>query len=67
MADIKIPLELPQEEAMALAILIKRLTYDQITKAVRKEQTYMSGRQPEDVIWSAVRMLGRQLTEAGIC
>ena len=67
MADrdtITIPLELPFDEAAALAQLVKRIGYNDCAKLANKHLTY-NGRCESDVMWSAVCMLQRELAEAG--
>jgi hypothetical protein len=67
MADrdtITIPLELPPDEAAALAQLVKRIDYNDCRKLADKHVRY-DGRCESDVMWSAVCMLQRELAEAG--
>jgi hypothetical protein len=67
MADrdtITIPLELPFDEAAALAQFIKRISYSTCAKLANRHKTY-DGRSEADVMWSAVCMLQRELAEAG--
>jgi hypothetical protein len=67
MADrdtITIPLELPFDEAAALAQLVKRIGYDDCVRLSSQFDRY-SGRTEADVMWSAVCMLQRELAEAG--
>jgi len=67
MADreaITIPLELPCDEAAALAQFVKRVDYDTCTRFASPTTTY-NGRVEGDVMWSAICMLQRQLAEAG--
>lgn len=60
-----IPLELPEDEAQALAQLVKRIGYDTIGRLSRRAPSYPDGRYEQDVMWSAIQMLQRQLAEAG--
>jgi hypothetical protein len=67
MADpdaITIPLELPRDEAAALAQFVKRVDYDTCIRFASVTTTY-NGRAEGDVMLSAVCMLQRQLGEAG--
>ena len=60
-----IPLELPPDEARALAQFVKRIDYETCARFASITTTY--GRRSEgDVMWSAICMLQRQLGEAGI-
>ena len=59
-----IPLELPPDEARALAQLVKRIDYEACTRFASTTTTY-GGRSEADVMWSAICMLQRQLGEAG--
>lgn len=61
---ITIPLELPPEEATALAQLVKRVGYDDCIRFASKFVFY-SGRTEADTMWSAVRMVQGRLAEAG--
>jgi hypothetical protein len=62
--DIKIPLELPRNEAAAFSQFTKRIDYDTVGKFADRKATY-DGRTEHDTAWSALRMLQRQLAEAG--
>jgi hypothetical protein len=63
---ITIPLELPFDEAAALAQLVKRIGYNDCAKLASKTVTYGPHNRTEaDVMWSAVCMLQRELAEAG--
>lgn len=62
--NITIPLELPPDEAAALAQLVKRIGYNDCAKLANKHKKY-DGRCEADVMWSAVCMLQRELAEAG--
>jgi hypothetical protein len=67
MADpdaITIPLELPRDEAAALAQLVKRIDYETCARFASTTTTY-GLRSEGDTMWSAVCMLQRQLGEAG--
>jgi hypothetical protein len=67
MADtdrIQIPLELPHDEAAALAQYVKRIGYEDCAKFASKFVFY-SGRTEADTVWSAIRMVQGQLAEAG--
>jgi hypothetical protein len=67
MADkdaITIPLELPRDEAAALAQFVKRVDYDTCIRFASMTTTY-DGRAEGDVMWSAICMLQRQLAKAG--
>jgi len=59
-----IPLELPREEAAALAQFVKRVDYDTCIRFASKFVFY-TGRTEADTMWSAVRMVQGQLAEAG--
>ena len=59
-----IPLELPRDEAAALAQFVKRVDYDTCVRFASKFVFY-SGRTESDTMWSAVRMVQGQLAEAG--
>jgi hypothetical protein len=62
--EATIPLELPQEEAAAFGRFVKRIDYDMCARLA--DVAAMHGKRAEcDVMWSAVRMLLRQLAEAG--
>jgi hypothetical protein len=63
--EAAIPLELPPDEAEAFGQFVKRTDYDTCARFAKVTATY--GRRAEcDVMWSAVRMLLRQLAEAGV-
>jgi hypothetical protein len=63
---ITIPLELPPDEAAALAQLVKRMTYEDCHNRADRHQRYGDRNRFEaDVMWSAVCMLQRELAEAG--
>jgi hypothetical protein len=59
-----IPLELPRDEARALAQLVKRIDYGTCARFASITTKY-GARSEGDVMWSAVCMLQRQLGEAG--
>jgi hypothetical protein len=59
-----IPLELPPDEARALAQLVKRIDYGTCARFASTTTKYGT-RSESDVMWSAVCMLQRQLGEAG--
>jgi len=59
-----IPLELPRDEARALAQIVKRIDYNMCAKWSSMTRMY-GPRSEHDVMWSAVCMLERQLGEAG--
>ena len=61
---ITIPFELPRDEAAALSHLVKRIGYEDCTRFASKFAFY-SGRTEADTMWSAVRIVQRQLAEAG--
>jgi hypothetical protein len=61
---ITIPLELPPDEAAALAQLVKRIGYNDCVGLADRHKKY-DGRCEGDVMWSAVCMLQRELAEAG--
>lgn len=64
--NITIPLELPPDEAAALAQFIKRIGYSTCVKLANRHKTYPNdGRSEADVMWSAIRMLQQELAEAG--
>lgn len=60
-----IPLELPEDEATALAQLVKRIGYDHLGRLSRRSPPYPDGRCEQDVMWAAVQLLQRQLAIAG--
>jgi hypothetical protein len=60
---MKIVLELPRDEAMALAELTKRFTYDD---AVRFSNRHDGGRE-RDAMLEGVLALQRGLAESGFC
>ena len=62
--DSKIPLELPRSEAAACSQFLKRIDYDTMGRFTSIFVFY-SGRTEHDVAWSAVRIVQRQLAEAG--
>ena len=59
-----IPLELPPDEARALAQLVKRIDYGTCARFASITTKYGT-RSEGDVMWSAVCMVQRQLGEAG--
>jgi hypothetical protein len=62
--EATIPLELPPDEAEAFIQFVKRIDYDTCARLANVTASY--GKRAEcDVMWSAVRMLLRQLAEAG--
>ena len=61
---ITIPLELPPDEAAALAQFVKRVDYDTCVRFASKFVFY-SGRSEGDTMWSAIRIVQGQLAEAG--
>jgi len=61
---ISIPLELPRDEAAALAQFVKRVDYETCVRFASPTTTY-DGRSEGDVMWSAICMLQRQIAEAG--
>ena len=61
--DIAIPLRLPAHEALALAYLVKHLAYETVVQHSR--QCVYGRRQECDVMWAALRLLRRQLADAG--
>jgi hypothetical protein len=61
---VTIPLILPFDEAAALAQFVKRIDYDTCCRFASVCWTYGS-RLEGDVMWSAIRLLQRQLAEAG--
>lgn len=64
--NITIPLELPPDEAAALAQLVKRIGYNDCAKFANKRMVYgLQARSEADVMWSAICMLQRELAEAG--
>lgn len=64
-AEMTIPLELPKDEAKALASMVHRLKLDDAAKFSNRTK-YNDGRREQDVLWSAICMLERQLAEAGM-
>jgi hypothetical protein len=67
MADpniILIPLELPRDEAAALAQFVKRIHWGTCSRFASRTTTY-DGRSEADVMWSAILKLQKQLAEAG--
>jgi hypothetical protein len=61
---MKIVLELPNDQAMALAQFVKRVDYDTCVRFASIITTY-DGRAECDTMWSALCMLQRALAEAG--
>jgi len=62
---ITIPLDFPSsDEVWAFAQLLKRLDYATCVRFASKNVWY-SGRAEADVMWSAVRDIQRQFSEAG--
>ena len=59
---ITIPLILPFDEAASQ--FLKRATYDDVGQRTSSFVFY-SGRTDQDVAWSAVRLVQRQLADAG--
>ncbi len=59
-----IHLDLPHDEAAALAQLVKRIDYETCKRFASPTTTY-NGRAEGDTMWSAVCLLQRQLAEAG--
>jgi hypothetical protein len=55
---------LPPDEAAALAQFVKRVDYDTCVRFASKFVFY-SGRTGADTMWSAVRIIQNQLSEAG--
>lgn len=65
MSERTIPLALFDDEATALAQLVKRIGYDHLGKLSRRSPPYPDGRCEQDVMWAAVQSLQRQLAAAG--
>lgn len=65
MAEKTIPLELPEDEAKALAGMVHRFNLNDTAKFSNRTK-YDDGRREQDVLWSAICMLERQLVEAGM-
>jgi hypothetical protein len=61
---ITIPLVLPFDEAAALAQFAKRIDYATVGRFT-STFTFYSGRTEQDVAWSAVCLMQRQLADAG--
>ena len=64
--EIAIPFRLPEDEALALAQICKRVDYDTIGRLSSRFDRY-HGRTEQDTAWSAVHMLQNALAEAGFC
>jgi hypothetical protein len=62
--QVTIPLCLPENEARALAQMIKRTGYDDCVRLSNRWERY-NGRAECDVMWSAVGLLRDALAEAG--
>jgi len=63
MADIA--LRLPDDEAMALAQLVKRISYDDCTRLSGRFNRYAGNRLECDVMWAAIHILAGALAEGG--
>jgi hypothetical protein len=61
---IAIPLNLPRNEASALAQFVKRVDYETCARFASRSATY-GGCSEADTIWRAVNSFQRQLAEAG--
>jgi hypothetical protein len=61
---IIITLHIPEDEALALAQLVKRIDYDSCGRLASRFDRY-GGRTEQDTIWAAVAILQRDLAEAG--
>jgi hypothetical protein len=61
---ITIPLILPFDEAQALSQLVKRIDHATIGRFT-STFTFYSGRPEQDVAWSAICLVQRQLADAG--
>jgi hypothetical protein len=59
-----IQLELPRNEAMAFSQFVKRVDYETLGRFASTFVFY-GGRSEHNTSWSALRMLQRQLAEAG--
>jgi hypothetical protein len=68
MADynLTVPLDLPKDEATAFAELLQRTSYDDCLRKANRLKRYSYGREEADVMWSALRLIGRQLADAGV-
>jgi hypothetical protein len=62
--EIIIKLRLPEDEALALAQLVKRIDYDTCGRLSSRFDRY-HGRTEHDTMWAAVAMLQRDLAAAG--
>jgi hypothetical protein len=68
MADpnaITIPLDLPRDEAVAFAELLKRTSYEDCLRRSNRLKRYSDGREEADVMWAALRLVEGQFAEAG--
>ena len=63
-AEIIITLRMPEDEALALAQLVKRIDYDTCGRLSSRHDRY-GGRTEQDTIWSAFAILQRDLAAAG--
>jgi hypothetical protein len=63
---ITIPIDLPRDEAHAFAELLKRTSYEDCLRRSNRLKRYSDGREEADVMWSAVRRVENQFTEAGL-
>ena len=62
---ITIPIRLARDEASAFATMLKRLSYGDTERLSSSNHRYSNGRTETDVMWSALRSVERQFTEAG--
>jgi hypothetical protein len=65
LSTIAIPLNLPSDEALALAQFCKRLDYDSVNRFASPCTTYGAGRTEGDTMWCSVNMLRAALADAG--
>jgi hypothetical protein len=62
---ITIPIDLPRDEACAFTELLKRTSYDDCMRRANRRKKYSDGRDEADVMWSGLRLVEAQFTEAG--
>ena len=62
---ITIPIDLPRDEATAFAELLKRTSYEDCLRRSNRLKRYGDGREEADVMWSALRLVETQFSDAG--
>jgi hypothetical protein len=62
---ITIPLDLPRDDAVAFAELLKRTSYDDCLRRSNRLKKYSDGREEVDVMWAGLRQVETQFAEAG--